>query len=111
MAGRQDKLGEQIRDVVASCFTGGRMSDPRIDGVTITYVRLTADLQLASIYYRVFDQDKIKDAEAGLASCKGFIKKILGRELEVRRVPDLRFFYDESVEVGSRIEGILGSIL
>jgi len=110
MSSRQERLGEQIRDVLAACFTGEKLNDPRIGGVTLTHVRLTADLQLASVYYRLFDSQSKEAAKDGLESCKGFLKKSLSRELKTRRIPELRFFYDESVETGARIENLLASI-
>lgn len=83
------------------------MSDPRLQGVTITFVRLSGDLQLANVYYRVYDQDSVETAHAGLLRSGGLLRKHLANQLRVRRVPELRFFYDESVEKGARIEQLL----
>ncbi|MEZ4743547.1 MAG: 30S ribosome-binding factor RbfA [Bdellovibrionota bacterium] len=110
MSTRQERLAEQIRDILAVCFTGDNLRDPRVQGVTLTHVKLTGDLQLASIYFRVFDANVKSAAMDGLESCKGFLKKSLAKELDIRRVPELRFFYDESIETGSRIEELLSSI-
>ncbi len=107
MSGRKERLGEEIRDLLAACFAGGRINDPRLEGVTITHVKLTADLQLASVYFRAYEPEKTETMIKGLESCKGFLRKQLASGLDIRRVPELRFFYDESVEYGSRIEFLI----
>ena len=107
---RQERLADQIRDVIARCFQGGQMQDPRLSNVTITAVKLSADLQLASIYFRVYEVDKIDNAKRGLQTASGFLRKKLASHLDVRRVPELRFFYDESIEKASRIEELLSKL-
>jgi ribosome-binding factor A len=107
MSSRKDRLADEIRDVLALCFSGNRLSDPRVQGVTVTHVKLTGDLQLASVYFRVYDASKRGEAEKGLESCKGFLRNQLATALDVRRVPELRFFFDESIEYGARIEQLL----
>lgn len=104
---RQYRLAEEIRDLLAGCFLAGQMSDPRLDGVTITFVKLSADLQLASVYFRVYNDESIPDTKDGLKHCKGFLRRHLATHLSLRRVPELRFFYDESIEKGARIEELL----
>ena len=106
---RQERLAEEIRDLLASCFLGGKMADPRLEEVTITAVKLSADLQLAYVYYRVYgDGDDLQErAQKGLESAAGYLKKKLSKELEVRRVPELKFFFDKSIEHASNIEQLL----
>lgn len=107
MGMRQERLAEEIRDLLASCFLGGKMSDPRLEEVTITAVKLSADLQLAYVYFRVYDKSQQERAQKGLESAAGFLRKKLSNGLEVRRVPELKFFYDESIEHASNIEDLL----
>ena len=108
---RQDRLADEIRDVVARCFMGGTLSDPRLHNVTVTAVKLSGDLQLASIYFRIMGDEKPpKEVFSGLESATGFLRKQLANALDVRRVPNLRFFYDESVEKGSHIEGLIAKL-
>lgn len=108
---RQERLADEIRDLIAVCFMGDQMSDPRLKNVNITAVKLTGDLQLASVYYRVVGDDKAIDlAQRGLQSASGFLRHRLAEALEIRRVPNLRFFHDESVAHGSLIEGLLSQL-
>lgn len=107
---RQDRLADEIRDLIAGCFLGGQMSDPRLESVTITAVKLSPDLQLATVYFRIYgetDKAVISRTIKGLESAAGYFRKKLADALDVRRVPSLRFFYDESIERGARIEKLL----
>lgn len=107
---RKDRLGDEIRDIVAECLSGGKLSDPRLEFVTVTGVKLSADLQLASIYFRVLDAAKQKETKKGLESAAGVFRHRLAEELDIRRVPNLRFFYDNSVEKGSNVDYLLEKI-
>lgn len=85
--------------------------DEDIKFVTLTYVKVDTDLSLAQIYCTVFDQTKKDKCLHDLNAAKGFIKTELAkRKLEIRRIPDLRFIYDESIEYGTKIEKIIKEI-
>lgn len=110
---RQDRLADEIRDLVASSLMGGRMDDPRLQSVAITAVKVTADLQLATVYFRVYGDDSeiaVGKAAQGLDAAAGFFRRKLAKALDIRRVPELRFFYDKSVEHGSNIENLLRNL-
>ncbi len=107
---RKERLAEQIRDTLALCFQGGRMQDPRLESVTITAAKVSPDLSIATVYFRVYNDADIDAAQQGLVSASGYLKRELARSLDVRRVPDLRFFYDESIERASRIEELINKI-
>jgi ribosome-binding factor A len=107
---RKDRLADEIRDIMATAFSSGRMNDPRLAEVTITAVKLSGDLQVASVYFRLFEKDHQKAALEGLESCKGFLKHKLATSLSVRRVPELRFYHDDSVEYGANIEELLARL-
>ncbi len=107
---RQSRVADQIRDILASRFYGDQIDDPRLKNVCITRVKVTADLQLASVYYRTLDDKQIEFGSKGLESCKNRFRKLLAQELIARRVPSLRFFYDESVDDVNRVETILSQI-
>lgn len=113
MSVRKQRLADEIRDLVASCFQAEQLADPRLKYVTITAVKLTGDLQLGSVYFRLMQGDDAKSqaaAKAGLESATGYLRRRLAEALDIRRVPNLRFFYDESIERGSRIEGLLSQL-
>lgn len=85
--------------------------DPRLSHATITDVTMSRDLRLARIYFSA--QDGVEKKETLLSafeSAKGFIKRELAKELGLRYMPDLTFFYDESFDYGDQINRVLKSI-
>ena len=82
--------------------------DPKIGFCTITAVDLTNDLSIAKIYVTFLGKDyKKRNGLAALERSKGFIRSLLAKRLTIRRVPELVFLLDESLEYGNKIEGIL----
>lgn len=85
--------------------------DEDIKFVTITACRVDTDLSLAQVYCTVFNESKKDKCLHDLNAAKGFIKTELAkRKLEIRRIPDLRFIYDESIGYGKKIETIIKNI-
>jgi len=108
---RNQRLAGEIRDILAVCFQAETLNDPRLKDVTIIAVRLSPDLQLASVYFRTYiGIDESVEVKKGLEHAAGFLRRKLAVSLDIRRVPNLRFFYDESVERGARIEKLVESI-
>lgn len=82
--------------------------DEDIKFVTITGCTVDTDLSLAQVYCTVLNDLKKEKCMHDLNGAKGFIKTELAkRKLEIRKIPDLRFIFDESVEYGNRIEKII----
>jgi ribosome-binding factor A len=106
---RQERMADEIRDILAVNFQGGRMNDPRLEFVTITAVKISPDMQVATVYFRTYDNSEPARAQKGLESASGFLRKQL-KVLDIRRVPELRFIYDSTLESAQRIEGILHKI-
>jgi ribosome-binding factor A len=107
---RSEKVAEAIHEMVSGLIIKG-LKDPRIGFVTITGVKVTDDLHLATVYFTVIGSDEEKSAtEKGLNSARGFIRKEAGKNLRMRYIPDIIFKYDASVEYGSRIESLLKEI-
>lgn len=107
---RQDRLGENIKDLLAQFFLSGKINDPRLSEVTVTEVRLTGDLQIAKVYFRVYDKKTIPSAKKALAKASGLFRSYLAKNLDIRRVPELQFFFDETIEHASRIEELLHNL-
>ena len=104
---RSAKVAERIHEIVASLVTL-RMKDPRLDMVTITDVRVTGDLQHATIFYTVYGgQKKLADAGRGLASAKGFLRSQVGAQLGLRLTPSLEFVPDALPENARSFEDAL----
>lgn len=88
------------------------IKDPRVEGVTITDVELTGDLQQATIYYSTFS-DKAgarQKEQAGLEAVTGIVRSELGKAIKLYKVPELKFERDTSVDYGNRIDALLDKI-
>ena len=107
---RSDKVAESIHELVSGLLIKG-LKDPRIGFVTITGVKVTDDLSIATVYFSVIGSEEERhDSEKGLNSARGFVRKEMAASLRLRRVPEIHFKYDNSFEYGQRIEGILNEI-
>ncbi|MDD3294784.1 MAG: ribosome-binding factor A [Geobacteraceae bacterium] len=107
---RAEKVGEAIHEILSALLIKG-VKDPRIGFTTITGVKLSDDLHLATIYFTVVGDEEEKRATAdGLNSARGFLRRELSKNLRMRYVPDLLFRYDESLDYGRRIDNLLDQI-
>jgi ribosome-binding factor A len=106
MSERMRRVNEAVRAVVADAV--GDLKDPRIGMVTVTGVRVTADLKEATIYVSVLGNEKKRAATlAGLESAHGVLQARINRELSLRRTPTLAFAYDDAVERGVRMTKLI----
>ncbi|AOZ72876.1 ribosome-binding factor A [Boudabousia tangfeifanii] len=103
-AARARKVADRIQQTVAQMLER-RIKDPRLGFVTITDVRVTGDLQNATIFYTVFGDEKArKDSAAALASAKGMIRSQVGKALGIRLTPHLEFQLDALPETAASLE-------
>jgi ribosome-binding factor A len=107
---RPDRVADQIRSEVASMLARD-VHDPGVGFVTITRVQVTPDLQHARIHYTALGDDKARANTAkALGRASTFLRRQIGSRLRLRRVPEIEFRYDESIEGQDRIEQLLNSI-
>lgn len=111
---RAERLGEQIRNVLAEALLR-EASDPRLETVTLTAVRLSPDLQHARVYWLPLNPDAAdartrKRLGRAVEGADGFFKSVLKRELDLRFIPELVFEYDDTFERGQRIEELLAEV-
>ncbi|MDT0183175.1 30S ribosome-binding factor RbfA [Microbacterium sp. ARD31] len=104
---RQARLGDRIRVILAERLEKG-LRDPRLGFVTITDVRVTGDLQHASVFYTVLgsEEERIASGEA-LRSATGMLRSEVGRHLNVRLTPTLEFIPDGIPENAGHIADLL----
>lgn len=104
---RARKLAERIQQIVAEMLDT-RVKDPRLGFVTVTDVRVTGDLQHASVFYTVLgDEQSRADTAAALASATGLIRSEVGRQTGVRLTPTLEFIPDAVPETAEHLEAAL----
>jgi ribosome-binding factor A len=104
---RADRVGQAIRDELSQLLTR-HVHDPGIGFITLTRVKVSPDLQAARVYYTTLgDEQAQRETAKALKRASPFLRRQLGQRIRLRRVPELEFFYDESIAQGDRIEQIL----
>lgn len=104
---RSRRVGEQIQRELAE-LVQRELKDPRLGMVTISGVDVSRDLTVAKIYFTVLTPEHdVKQTLKGLTNAAGFLRRELGHRMQLRVVPELRFFYDSSIENGSRLSALI----
>lgn len=99
-----------IRNEIATLLIT-QIKDPRLLHVSIVSVRITKDLKRAMVFYSVFgDEQAVKAAGEGLAKAKGFIRRHISREMDLRVTPELEFKHDLSIVRQEEMERLLRDI-
>jgi ribosome-binding factor A len=108
---RSERVGELLIEVIAELLRD-EIRDPRVTAVTLTAAKVTKDLRQARIYFTLLDAagGNKDSALAGLKSGLGFIRSRLGKQLNLRYVPNIEFFYDESLDEAERIDKLLKQV-
>ncbi|HNY73228.1 MAG TPA: 30S ribosome-binding factor RbfA [Syntrophales bacterium] len=107
---RAQRVAERIMAELSEILVR-EVSDPRMKSLTITGVKVTDDLRLARIYFVEMGQDVCRpETRQALQKANGFLRRELGKRLELRYVPEVVFSFDPSFAYGSRIEKILAGI-
>ena len=111
MANRNYRLAGEIKRDLTDIFAH-EIRDPHIDSmVSVTDVEVSNDLSYARIYVSKLGSEKEREAMlAALEKASGYIRSLLAQRLKIRKVPELRFSLDNSLEYGAKIEKILGEL-
>jgi len=118
---RTKRIGQQLRNEIARVLRDV-VTDPRVHDVTLTAVDVSPDLSNAIVHWSLFDpaaasapgevasEELLGEVESGLESCAGFVRRNLAVTLELRRMPELRFRYDPSLQLGGQTLELLQAI-
>lgn len=111
---RIEKIAEVIHQelaviIIKSC------QDPRLEKITITHVKISKDLSIARIYFTNFlntkmNADEIKEILKALKNASNFFRSQLFFKMSLRKIPELRFFYDDNTDAGNKIDFLLTQI-
>ena len=107
---RTSRIGEVIMRELAQMIQQ-EVSDPRVGMVTVSHVDVTSDLKYAKVYVTRLngvesDQD-VDECIAGLTNAAGFLKRGIAKRVEIRTIPELRFYYDKSLEHSFHINELI----
>ena len=111
MSKRNFRLAGEIKRDLTEIFAN-EINDPHIDSmVSVTDVEVSNDLSYARIYVSKLGSQRDREALLdALTKANGFIRSALSQRLKIRKVPELRFFLDDSLEYGAKIEKLLSEL-
>lgn len=110
---RSVRVGERIRAELMEMLLRGEVHDPGVEGVLVSGVRVSDDLGHARVYLRRLEAATSAEQErtvAAMARAGGFLRRELAKRLSLRTVPALRFYWDDSVDHGVRMEEVLDEL-
>jgi ribosome-binding factor A len=107
---RPERVADQIRGELASLLAR-EVHDPGIGFVTLTRVQVSADLQLARVFYTALgDNEARRQSARAIQRAAPFLRRQIGSRLRLKRTPELSFIYDDSIAGQDRIERILSEL-
>jgi ribosome-binding factor A len=111
---RSVKVGEAMRAELMNMLLMGEVHDPGVTNAVMSSVVVTDDLRLAKVYVRHLDVESTEASRKvlldALYRARGFMRRELAHRLDLRYAPDLRFFWDESIDRGREMESLLREI-
>ena len=107
---RIGRINEEIQKELASLLRN--LKDPRVQDtmISITRVETTPDLRYAKVYESFLQEDKAADALKGLKSASGYLRRELGRSLQLRYTPELVWEQDDSITYGAKMLKLINSL-
>ena len=107
---RIGRINEEIQKELSSCIRN--LKDPRVQDtmISITRVETTPDLRWAKVYVSFLQADRAKDAIKGLKAAGGYLRRELGRALNLRYTPELNWELDDSITYGARMLALINSL-
>ena len=107
---RVERIQKQVQEEVSQMLAT-EVRDPGVGLVTVTRAKVTGDLSLARVYWTMIgDLNERKKTVKALERATGFVRHLLAERLSLRRVPELKFIFDQSVAAQDRIEQIIQEI-
>jgi len=103
---RTDRVAELIQKELASMIYR-EMKDPRVQLVTICYVKISKDLKYAKVFVSVMDETRAEETIDALKKAAGFFRGLLAKRMQMRSVPRLDFVYDDTVVRASRLSQLI----
>ena len=103
---RIGRINEEIQREMSSLIR--TVKDPRVTGlISVTAVDTTPDLKYCKLYISVLDKSDVDQVLKGLKSASGYLRRELGRSLNLRNTPELTFVRDDSIDQGAHILDML----
>lgn len=107
---RINRINEEIRKELSALLR--TVKDPRVQDtmISITRVETTPDLRYTKVYVSFLQEERVKDAMAGLKSAAGYLRRQLGHNLQLRYSPEIVWSEDDSITYGARMLKLINSL-
>ena len=105
---RADRLAKSIQEVVSDALQY-EASDQRLHQVVITRVVVSPDLQTCKVYWHLLqpgEDAEIRDIEKALDRARGWLKRQVASQIQIRKIPDIQIYYDRGLQHARRMEAI-----
>jgi ribosome-binding factor A len=107
---KRDRMAERIRQILSELLLR-EVSDPRLQGVTVTEVKLDPEMVFADIYVNALGEEERQDeVMAGLGRANGFLRRSVGKSVRMRNVPELHFHWDVTLQRGEHLNQLIASL-
>ncbi|MCK5579796.1 MAG: 30S ribosome-binding factor RbfA [Candidatus Omnitrophica bacterium] len=108
--GRMERVNQLMKREIGGMIQR-EIQDPRLQFVSVTGVSVSPDFHRARVTFSVLgDKDRVVEAEQGLASARGYIRRLVAKKVQLRITPEIEFVYDPSIEYSVRIEKTFADI-
>ena len=107
---RINRINEEIQKELSSLLR--TVKDPRVQDtmISITRVETTPDLRYTKVYVSFLQEDRVKNAMAGLKSAGGYLRRELGHNLQRRYAPEIVWSLDDSITYGAKMLKLINSL-
>ena len=107
---RINRINEEIQKELSSLLR--TVKDPRVQDtmISITQVETTPDLRYTKVYVSFLQEERVKDAMAGLKSAGGYLRRELGHNLQLRYAPEIVWSLDDSITYGAHMLKLINSL-
>ena len=106
---RLDRISEEVRHAVDAAIR--TLNDPRVGGTyCVTRADVTRDLRYAKVYVSVLETEHADDMMKALKSAAGYLRREVGRQIDLRYTPELLFERDRNIEYGAHIAQVLRDV-
>ena len=109
---RSDRVAQELQKEIAIILQR-EVKDPRIGMVTVSDVEVSSDLAMQKCCHILFDHDEVAIAQGmkGLEKAAPYIRSLVGKAMRLRIVPEIRFFYDQSLVEGMRMSNLVTNVV
>ena len=107
---RINRINEEIQKELSALLR--TVKDPRVQDtmISITRVETTPDLRYTKVYVSFLQEERVKDAMAGVKSAAGYLRRQLGHNLQLRYSPEIVWSEDDSITYGARMLKLINSL-